>query len=89
MQSTNTRMPGGFTMVNGIPRMIRQTVGSVRFLKELTIENAKKMIGKNARLCYYRTLPFSEIVKIRDVGDMIIAYLKNGIVININILEIQ
>ena len=90
--TTNSQsMPGGFNIhigANGQPNRLKKTIGSVKVLMEISFKKAQELVGKKARPFYHKKAGFSKIVKVRDTKDMIIAYLKNGMVINIDILEI-
>jgi len=56
----------------------------------ITLKEAKKLIGKKASLCYDKRIQPSEITGIREInnGSIIIACLKNGVVINFDLLVI-
>lgn len=65
---------------------IRMINGSVKVIKDITIDMAKKTIGMLACPSYSKNKIFSEIVKINNIGDTVIAFLKDGRILNIEIL---
>ena len=63
--------------------------GTTKNIKTVSLEQAKELIGKKGRPPLRKENCFFEIVKVRNIEDIILAELEDGTIVNIEILKIM